>query len=131
MGQHKILKTEEREMYFIFFSVWQKNYQTENGLRATFAKLEDGSIVEYTEMSKNEKPSGNADDQILLGKGYFHHIGRTQKCNPEVISPEVKEVTISDKKFHPPKIHSSLSQIEKFKPKSSKNIFKKRPYGYF
>ena len=97
MGQHKILKTEEREMYFIFFSVWQKNYQTENGLRATFAKLEDGSIVEYTEMSKNEKPSGNADDQILLGKGYFHHRGR----------------------------------IEKFKPKSSKNIFKKRPYGYF
>lgn len=108
-------------MYFIFFSRWQKNRNRESGCRATFAKLKNGRIVEYTEMCREERPSGNVDDYILLGKGDFDHVDGTSKDTVET------KGTISRRKFDSLK----LLPIEKFKLKSPKNIFKKRPYGYF
>lgn len=131
MGQHKIIKTEEKKkMYFVFFSRWQKNHQRENGLRATFAKLEDGRMVEYTEMCREERPSGNVDDYVLLGKGDFDHIVGASKDAPKIIRSEGLRNTTSTKKFILLKTHTSLPCDEKVKIKSPKNTFKKRPYGY-
>lgn len=97
----------------------------------TFAKLEDGRIVEYTEMCHEERPSGNVDDYVLLGKGDFDHLVGTAPKNAVEIKSDVliSRSIVSAKKFDLLKIHSSLP--EKFKPKSPRNIFKKRPYGYF
>jgi len=109
-------------MYFIFFSKEQKSYNREIGFRDTFARLEDGRIVEYTEMCRKERPSGNWDDYALLGKGDFDHVvgipsNGTVKINLEIFRG-------SENKF------DSFKLSSKFKPKSPKNIFKKRPYGY-
>lgn len=112
-------------MYFVFFSKKQREIQMmSQGFRSAFARLEDGSIVQHTELCIKEKPSSSFDDFVLLGKGDFDHIVRASKYTPEIIR---QEVTISRRKFDPPK----LLTIEKFKLRSPKNIFKKRPHGYY
>lgn len=136
MGQHKIPKTEEKkEIYFIFFSKWQKNYQMENGFSATFAKLEDGRIVEYTEMCSNEKPTGNnIHEYVLLGKGDFNHMIGTPKYTPEItrdIRSEGLRNTTFTEKFILLKTHASLPCDDKVKIKSPKNILKKKTLWLF
>ena len=61
-------------MYFVFFSKEQNRHLKSLGDRSIFAKLENGNIVEYTELCRNEKPSSLFDDFVLLGRGDFDHI---------------------------------------------------------
>lgn len=109
----------ERKIYFVFFSKEQKKILEDQGLRTTFARLEDGSIVEYTELCMKEKPSSLFDDFVLLGKGDFDHVDEASKDTVET------KGQISRRKFDPPKL--LLRPREKFKLRFFKNIFKKGP----
>lgn len=42
--------------------------------RHVYAKLEDGSVVEYTEWISTPFASSRWDDAKYLGKGKFHHM---------------------------------------------------------
>lgn len=60
-------------MEHIWYSEEQRKELNRQGYKRNIAKLKDGKFVEYTEMTKDNKPSGVWKDYLYLGVGDWHH----------------------------------------------------------
>ena len=61
------------EGYF-FYSRKQNEMCVQPKDKDTYAKLDNGDIVLYSEMRDIDKPFGTWDDYVFLGHGKFHHM---------------------------------------------------------
>ena len=74
--RRRIMKQDKK--YHLFYSAKQaKIYEESGDLDKICYQLEDGQIVEITEVKNLEEgqptPSSNFDDAVYLGVGTFHH----------------------------------------------------------